>query len=463
MASNKKSNDQLSKISFTRGLISMLNSPMLVSESFAQQFISASCMYLRGDANKDLVFSFYDPCDDDEYDGQQLSQSPNVFVIPIRGMLTNRECWYSCSYEKITNEILKADNDESIDTIVFDMETPGGVANGLFDLTSLIKDVGTRKNTIARVSDYALSAGYAIASSCNEIVCSQTSKVGSIGVVTTHASYEQMMKDRGIEITFIYAGDKKVNGNPYQSLSDSAKQDITKAVDGVYSMFVDVVSSNRDLPREFVIGTEAGIYSGSEALEAKLITKIEPHTETFVRLSQTKTSQSGDITMSTTQNLPEGQQPEKHVATSESQQPTTAETTPPVEQGNQETTPGINTATSDVLAILTACNSVGLSAMAEDFVKQGLTLTQAKEKLEIAQKVLNCGVLLGVPDQGRELAIAGIDLETSQKKLSALASVDAQINNGVHPNAGFDGSGKFGNWDKAFSNLNAGFKRPQSA
>lgn len=497
MAKTKKTNQQLSKTSFIREFMSMINSPMLISEEWAKKLISTFSMYVRGEVGQELLYSFYDGGyyeDDDE-----LSASlSNVAIIPVHGMLVNRSRWYSGSYDVIGEKVRLADKDDKIDTIVFDMQTPGGEAGGLFDLVDFIRDVGTRKKTIARVSDYALSAGYAIASACNEIICSRTSQVGSIGVVTTHASYEQMLKNNGIDITLIYSGDKKIQGNPYQSLSDSAVSDIQAKVNETYSMFVDTISTNMNLPRETVIATQGAVYSSSSALELKLVNKIESHMTTFMRLSTTQTTTSGNLTMSTIAN-PGQQQPVATVTTVPApatttvaapvapQQPqqtianqptatapvttTVAAVVPqPLDQGtiNANIQPGgtPGSVAADALSVISACTAAGLASMAEGFIRSGLSMEQVKHNLETAGQVINCGKLLGVADEATKLALAGIDLETSRMKLTALASVDAQINNSVHPNTGLSGSGfgRHGDWDRAFANLNSAFgKQKQKA
>ncbi|MGL9779731.1 MAG: S49 family peptidase, partial [Wolbachia sp.] len=111
-----------------------------------------------------------------------------IKVIPIHGILTkNSEAFDDIlgmtSYEKIREEIEEALIDEEVETIILDIDSPGGEVNGLFDLSDFIYEARALKKIVAIANDDAYSAAYAIASSAEKVFVSRTSGVGSIGVI----------------------------------------------------------------------------------------------------------------------------------------------------------------------------------------------------------------------------------------------------------------------------------------
>src|SRR5574343_323197 len=74
------------------------------------------------------------------------------------------------------------------------------------------------------------------------------------------------MDDAGVKITFIYAGDHKVDGNPYEPLPEDVKNRMQARIDGLYDIFVSTVARNLGIAEEAVRATEALTYSAEEAV-----------------------------------------------------------------------------------------------------------------------------------------------------------------------------------------------------
>ncbi len=80
--------------------------------------------------------------------------------IKVHGILTkNSEAFDDIlgmtSYEKIREEIEKALIDEEVETIILDIDSPGGEVNGLFDLSDFIYEARTKKRIVAIANDDA--------------------------------------------------------------------------------------------------------------------------------------------------------------------------------------------------------------------------------------------------------------------------------------------------------------------
>lgn len=204
--------------------------------------------------------------------------SNGVAIIPVHGTLLNRfsYSWGNVTgYNFIREQHKAALADEDVKLIVFDCNSYGGMAAGCFELADEIRASRAIKPSLAVVDSNSFSACYAIASSASKMVSTASSGVGSIGVVAMHMNIGEMLKDWGIEVTFIYAGAHKVDGNPYNGLPDDVKASIQSSIDKSYEKFVALVSTNRNLSTEAVKATEAACYDADVALELGLIDAIQ--------------------------------------------------------------------------------------------------------------------------------------------------------------------------------------------
>lgn len=208
----------------------------------------------------------------------------NTAIIQVVGSLIQRGNWMDAmsgfmSYDQISSMFVGAMNNPAIKTIVMEYDTPGGEVGGAFDLADMM--VGARdsndKAIIAVANEFAASGGYLLASTANEIVIPRTGAVGSVGVVTSHYDYSQAVKKKGVAVTFIYAGAKKVDGNPFAPLPDSVKAEWQTQINSIYDLFVSTVSRNLGIDESIVRGTEAGMFMGSKAVAAKLADRVNTY------------------------------------------------------------------------------------------------------------------------------------------------------------------------------------------
>lgn len=211
-------------------------------------------------------------------DDEDLQITPEgVAVVPVFGTLVTRSSYLAAlsgltSYAEVGQNIESAFADPSARAVLLEIDSPGGEVGGLFDLCDKIAALKAQygKPLWALAHEGALSAAYAIASKADKIVLTQTAEVGSIGVVAVHVDESGADEQAGLAWNFIYAGGRKVDGNPHEPLADRAREEIQADVDGLYAAFVALVSKNRGLQAETVRGTEAGVYRGASALDAQL-------------------------------------------------------------------------------------------------------------------------------------------------------------------------------------------------
>lgn len=219
-----------------------------------------------------------------------------IAIIPIHGILTKKPGAFDdmlgmTSYEKVHEEVEKALVDEKVETILLDIDSPGGEVNGLFDLSDFIYEARALKKIVAIANDDAYSAAYAIASSAEKVFVSRTSGVGSIGIIASHIDQSRFDEKQGIKYTTVFAGSRKNDLNPHEPITSESVESLKEEVNRLYEMFVQLIARNRNLSTEKIKSTEAGLYFGEKAIEIGLADGITTFSE-FIdnyRSNMTKT------------------------------------------------------------------------------------------------------------------------------------------------------------------------------
>lgn len=214
-----------------------------------------------------------------------------VAIIPIHGFLTKRTeafapIFGTTSYEEVYNAILQAQKDPEVDSILLDIDSPGGEVAGLFDLVDFIYKSRDVKPIYAIANDHAFSAAYAIASATSRIFINRTSGVGSIGVIATHVDVSEADKKDGIKYTTVFAGAKKNDLTPHEPISNDAMNDLQIEVNRLYEMFVETVARNRNLSSAQIKATQAATYFGENAVEIGLADEMAVGNELFEKIAE---------------------------------------------------------------------------------------------------------------------------------------------------------------------------------
>jgi signal peptide peptidase SppA len=202
-----------------------------------------------------------------------------VAVVPIVGSLVQRAGAMDAvsglmSYTDVAASFERALADPAVRAIVLEIDSHGGEVAGLFGLADRIEAGRARKPIVASVNEAAFSAAYAIASATDAVILPPTAGVGSIGVVAVHIDQSAADAEDGLDYSFIYAGARKIDGNPHQPLTDAAMATLQAEIDRVHGIFAAAVARRRNLPVDAVLATEAGLYFGADAVARGLADRI---------------------------------------------------------------------------------------------------------------------------------------------------------------------------------------------
>ncbi len=206
-----------------------------------------------------------------------LNRFGAIAVIPIEGTLVHKGAWldtYSgeTSYEGIQTQVLRAARDERVRGVVFEVDSFGGEVAGAFDTAEMIAELSAQKPTLAILTDYALSAGYLLASAARQIVLPESGYAGSIGVIAMHVDFSRAIENDGIRVTVMSSGARKADGSPFKPLDEAVKSRWQDELDQGRELFATTVARfrGRRLSKTAALATEADVYRGEDAVEAGL-------------------------------------------------------------------------------------------------------------------------------------------------------------------------------------------------
>jgi capsid assembly protease len=216
-----------------------------------------------------------------------------IAVVPVIGPMVARADWLSSlfgmpSYAELTEAIAAAFADPSARAVLLEVDSPGGEVGGLFDLVEEIEALkrASGKPLWAVASESALSAAYAIACVADRLYVTRTGEVGSVGVVAIHLDESAADAAAGLKYTLVHAGERKVDGNPHEPLSDTAFAAIQADVDRLHAEFVGLVARHRRLSPDAVRATEAAVYRGERAVRAGLADRVGTVAQAVAALSE---------------------------------------------------------------------------------------------------------------------------------------------------------------------------------
>ncbi len=222
-------------------------------------------------------------------DNHRVKTRNGIGIMAIEGPIFHKANLFTrisgaTSTEQMALDFTAMVEDDSIPAIVLDINSPGGVAIGISEMSELIYDARKRKPVYAYVNHLAASAAYWIASAATAIILAPTASVGSIGTILQ----VQKGKDDSV-ITFTSTQSPYKNASP---TSKEGKTQIQAYVDKLTTVFIGDVAKNRGVTYEDVANNfmKGGIAVAEDAVNAKMADKVQSFEKFFAQLTETLVS-----------------------------------------------------------------------------------------------------------------------------------------------------------------------------
>jgi ClpP class serine protease len=229
---------------------------------------------------EDQLDDFVSLCETDanELKSVNLTTIPNdtnipagLGVIDISGYLTPSTTWLTQLFgmtgiDQVSADFRAMENDPTVNTILFTVNSGGGNILGVADLVAQIKN--SKKRTAAFV-ETAASGAYWITSAVDKIAATPTAQIGSVGAITT--IYKDKKSDK-IQIVSSQSPNKRLNPE-----SEAGQKELQTRVDDLAQVFIDSVATNRNTTPEKVQTDfgRGGVMIASKAKDAGMIDTIQ--------------------------------------------------------------------------------------------------------------------------------------------------------------------------------------------
>ena len=216
----------------------------------------------------------------------------SVGVIPIYGLIMPRanlmtEMSGGTTLADIRAAFRQALEDESIGSILFDIDSPGGVTDGIEELATEIRDARGRKPMVS-IANYGMaSAALYLGVQADEVVASPSSFVGWIGTVTWHTEFSKMDEMAGVKTTIVRDPAGKYGANEVEPISEKALAELQQQVGDLSAQFHSAVAKGRGVSVA-TVKSDFGQGGGMIAARAKavgLVDRVETFDATVRRLA----------------------------------------------------------------------------------------------------------------------------------------------------------------------------------
>ena len=210
-----------------------------------------------------------------------------IAVVSINGP-TFASYWGPGTYSNLRATVEGLLDRDDVRCIVLEINSPGGDVNGLFECCEYISKATEAKPITAHVTGMCCSAAYAIAASCDKVVATQTSEIGSVGVYAQAYDDSEFLKKQGILARIFRSRNaERKNESPF---SEEGAAEIQAKIDYYEDCFYTVLSEGRAMDRDRCVEDfgHGSVFLATDALERNMIDSVMSYDELIDKLASSE-------------------------------------------------------------------------------------------------------------------------------------------------------------------------------
>lgn len=264
-------------------LAALTSAPMAITEDHLRLMISIAS---RENLDVAAVEAQLGRKLDNTYDVRERN---GVAIIPVVGPIFRYSNLFSqisggASVQLLARDFAAALNNPDVRAILLNIDSPGGEANGIGEFADMVFAARGRKPITAYVGGYACSAAYWIATAADEIICSDSSVLGSIGTIA--AIPDPSVEHEG-EVIFVSSQSPRKHADP---TTEAGASDIQAILDAMTDVFMAGVARNRGVSVETVASSygQGGVFVGGAAVTAGLADRLGAFEQTLAGMGETR-------------------------------------------------------------------------------------------------------------------------------------------------------------------------------
>lgn len=213
--------------------------------------------------------------------GGAQSKTGNVGVMRIRGPILAEGFdgfFFSIpGLDQYSAELNRMASAGDIDSILLDINSPGGEVTGVSEFAANVRQVAKQKPVTVFTSGMMASAAYWIGAQGTTVLASESALTGSIGVITHHIDESKHLENEGVDVEVLSAGKNKAGGyNRLGPLTEEDRTEIQGHLDHYYGMFTRDVAKGRGVKQSEVKNGfgEGSVVTAKQALSEGMIDGI---------------------------------------------------------------------------------------------------------------------------------------------------------------------------------------------
>jgi len=194
-------------------------------------------------------------------------------IIPFANLMS--EVCGSVSIESMRKEFSAALNDDQIETILFDFNSPGGNVEEIAAFAGEIYAARGKKQIVSFAGGLCCSAAYWLASATEKIYTDRTTKIGSIGVMTTVSK----SSDGTVALTNTASSKKAVDPN-----TDEGREEVIAVLNDTAAVFFADISAYRKIEIPDIQDFKGRVFVGAKAVKNRLADEITDFNSLYIKL-----------------------------------------------------------------------------------------------------------------------------------------------------------------------------------
>lgn len=177
---------------------------------------------------------------------------------------------------KVTKDLRKLREDESVKAVVLRVNSPGGSAFGSEEIWREVTLLKEKKPVIVSMGDYAASGGYYISCAADWIVAQPTTLTGSIGIFGRVPNAEKLLNDKlGIHFDGVKTNKLADLGDMTRPFNEEEKALMQNMINKGYELFTQRCADGRKMPVDEIKKIAEGrVWTGEMAKERKLVDEL---------------------------------------------------------------------------------------------------------------------------------------------------------------------------------------------
>lgn len=214
-------------------------SPPMLEQSAGDFYLSLAERFLLGQLDISSLTQLaqnYAPAQSEE------ASPPKIAVVNINGAILETaspidNLFGFVGADQIATQIMAAGQSEARAVLTV-TRSPGGVMTAASPIQEAIEAVKASKPVVNYTPSLRASLALLATAGTNESYVDKKAQEGSVGTVLRHVNRSEMLKQMGVNVEYIQAGEKKTYGAADVELSQEAREHIQAKVDQANAMFI---------------------------------------------------------------------------------------------------------------------------------------------------------------------------------------------------------------------------------